>query len=109
MEKEKSNKSWSTTLIVFIFLGFLGMHMFYVGRIKSGIFYLLIAILYIPMIGVFRAFVEYSDSAGGVMPNYWISLICFSFIIGYPIGLFIEFIMIIIKKFKDNDGKYVVD
>lgn len=37
----KSDKSKSTALILCILLGFLGIHHFYVGRIKMGILYLL--------------------------------------------------------------------
>ncbi len=37
----KSNKSWLTELLLCIFLGFLGIHRFYAGKIGTGIIWLL--------------------------------------------------------------------
>ena len=36
MEEKKSNKSWLTSLILCWFLGFLGIHRIYAGRLGSG-------------------------------------------------------------------------
>jgi restriction system protein len=41
VEKQYSNKSWATTLFLAFFLGYLGVHRFYAGKIGSGIIYLL--------------------------------------------------------------------
>ncbi|MBQ0083857.1 MAG: TM2 domain-containing protein [Clostridiales bacterium] len=38
---EKSNKDWLTTLLLSIFVGVLGIHRFYVGKIGTGILWLL--------------------------------------------------------------------
>ncbi len=38
---EEEGKSWTTTLILCVFLGSLGVHHFYTGRIGVGIFFLL--------------------------------------------------------------------
>ena len=40
---EKSEKDWLTTLLLCIFLGGIGVHRFYVGKIGTGILQLLTA------------------------------------------------------------------
>lgn len=37
---QKSEKSWMVTLILAIFLGYIGIHRFYVGKIGTGILWL---------------------------------------------------------------------
>ncbi len=37
---ENSSKDWTTTLLLCIFLGFLGVHHFYVGKTGMGILWL---------------------------------------------------------------------
>ncbi|TKZ36027.1 TM2 domain-containing protein [Brachyspira catarrhinii] len=39
--KEKSEKSWGTCFLLFLFLGYLGAHRFYVGKIGTAILYII--------------------------------------------------------------------
>lgn len=39
--KKVSNKNWFITLLLCIFLGYLGAHRFYVGKIGTGILWML--------------------------------------------------------------------
>ncbi len=40
-DEHVSNKNWLIALLLCIFLGFLGVHRFYVGKIGTGILWLL--------------------------------------------------------------------
>ena len=39
--KEQSEKSWGTCFLLFLFLGYLGAHRFYVGKIGTAILYII--------------------------------------------------------------------
>ena len=39
-QSQKSEKGWAVTLILAIFLGYIGIHRFYVGKIGTGILWL---------------------------------------------------------------------
>ena len=65
-----SEKNWVVALLLCIFLGELGIHRFYVGKIGTGIIYLL---------------------AGGL----------------FGIGWVVDLILIIVGKFKDEEGRLV--
>ena len=67
---EKSSKGFVPTLLLAFFLGALGVHRFYVGKIGTGILQLI--------------------TAGG-----------------FGIWVLIDFIMIIIGKFTDAEGKRI--
>lgn len=83
-------KNWLTTLLLCWFLGFVGMHRIYVGKIGSGalLFYWTIV------------------SALVTKLNLYLGLACF-------VGLFAvvvnDFILIAMKKFKDCYGREIVD
>ncbi|TXJ14445.1 TM2 domain-containing protein [Brachyspira aalborgi] len=38
--KQKSEKSWGTCFLLFLFLGYLGAHRFYAGKIGTAILYI---------------------------------------------------------------------
>lgn len=40
-DSESSEKSWVTLFILYLFLGWIGVHRFYSGRVVSGVFYIL--------------------------------------------------------------------
>lgn len=40
MEQNTSPKSWTTTFLLFFFLGAFGVHRFYVGKVGTGLLYL---------------------------------------------------------------------
>ncbi len=65
-----SEKSRTASLLLCFFLGVIGVHRFYVGKVGTGILWLL-------TLGLFG------------------------------IGALIDFIMIIVGKFKDKEGKYI--
>jgi len=69
-EIKVSSKSKLVAALLCFFLGYLGIHRFYVGKIGTGIVWLL---------------------TGGV----------------FGVGALIDFIMILIGKFKDKDGAVV--
>lgn len=66
----KSEKSWIATLLLCLFLGGLGVHRFYVGKVGTGVIQLL--------------------TLGGC-----------------GIWTLIDFIMIIVGSFTDNEGKQI--
>ena len=67
---EKSEKSGVVALLLCFFLGVLGVHRFYVGKVGTGVLWLF---------------------TGG----------CFG------VGVFIDFILILVGSFKDKEGKVV--
>ena len=62
-----SEKNWVVALLLCVFLGGIGAHRFYVGKIGTGIIYLL---------------------SGGLL----------------GIGWLVDFILILVGKFKDKEG-----
>ena len=83
-------KNWLTTLLLCWFLGFIGLHRMYVGKIGSGALLLYWAIV----------------STLVTCLNVYLGIACF-------VGLFAvvvnDFILIALKKFKDCYGREVVD
>ena len=65
-----SERNWGTCFLLFLFLGWLGAHRFYVGKVGT-------ALLYIITLG------------------------------GLGVWAIVDFILIVVGNFKDNEGKPV--
>ena len=89
-EVKVPTKHWLTTLILCWFLGFLGIHRLYVGRIASG---LLVA--YWTAVSVLVTFL-----------NVYLGLACF---VGVGSLVVFDFVLIATKKFKDCYGRTVAE
>ena len=90
MEEKKSNKSWLTTLILCWFLGFLGIHRMYAGKIGSGFLILYGTICSALMLAI----------------NVVFGLTAF-----VVVGSFVvyDFLIISVKNFKDCRGAYITE
>ncbi len=69
-KRNVSNKSWLVALLLCIFLGYLGIHRFYVGKIATGVLWLLtvgfFGIGYIVDLLLIAAF-KFKDSYGNTL------------------------------------------
>ncbi len=97
MEKtDKSEREWLATSLLCFFLGSLGFHRFYVGKIGTGLlqFFTLVGCLilwtFATMIGLASMYVFFAFI--GVIWGIW---------------LFIDFIMILCQKFRDKEGRII--
>ena len=82
-----SPKSKISAALLAFFLGQLGIHRFYTGHIGTGIVILILTI------------VGYATS--------WVFGLGFLFLVAVGIWVLIDFIMILMGKFKDKDGLYI--
>ena len=83
-------KNWLTTLLLCWFLGFLGVHRLYAGRIGSGaliLYWTIVAILVTNL-------------------NVYLGIACF---VGVGAVVVNDFVIIAMKKFKDCYGREIVD
>ena len=83
-------KHWLTTLLLCWFLGFLGIHRFYAGKIGSGAlicYWTIISVLVVSL-------------------NVYLGLACF---VGVAAVVINDFVLIAMKKFKDCYGREIVD
>ena len=83
-------KNWLTTLILCWFLGFLGLHHFYAGKIGSG------------------ALLCYCSIVSGLILSLNAYLGLASFVIVGGVVVY-EFALIALKKFKDCYGREIVN
>ena len=90
MEENKSNKSWLTSLILCWFLGFLGIHRIYAGRLGSG-FLLLYAT-------IASCLALYANVLWGM---------CAFVVVGSVVVY--DFLIISAKHFKDCRGAYITE
>lgn len=89
-ENNVSKKNWLTTLILCWFLGFLGVHRLYAGRLGSG---------FLMAYGTLVA-------ACILSINIWLGLASFVVVAGFVVN---DFIIIAVKKFQDCYGREIVD
>ncbi len=91
---EKNNntttKNWLTTLLLCWFLGFLGVHRLYVGKIGSG----------------FLMAYGTAVAACILSLNLYLGLIAFVVVGGFVVN---DFVLIALKKFKDCYGREIVE
>ena len=101
-ENQKSEKSWVICLLLLLFFGYIYIYKFYVGKVLEGFIAWLIGIAAIVfcIIGM-----VYMDIDGNGILIFILGLL---FAAIYCLWLIIDFFAILIGKFKDKEGKYVV-
>ena len=99
-ENQKSEKSWVICLLLLLFFGYIYIYKFYVGKVLEGFIAWIIGIAAIVfcIIGM-----VYMDDNGIL-----ILILGLLFAAIYCLWLIIDFFAILIGKFKDKEGKYVV-
>ena len=100
LENQKSEKSWVICLLLLLFFGYIYIYKFYVGKVLEGFIAWIIGIAAIVfcIIGM-----VYMDDNGIL-----IFILGLLFAAIYCLWLIIDFFAILIGKFKDKEGKYVV-
>lgn len=89
-KKEVHTKNWLTTLILCWFLGFLGVHRMYAGKLGSG---------FLMAYGTVVA-------ACILSLNLYLGLVAFVVVGGFVVN---DFLRIATKTFKDCYGNYIVE
>ena len=99
-ENQKSEKSWVICLLLLLFFGYIYIYKFYVGKVLEGFIAWIIGIAAIVLciIGM-----VYMDDNGILILILGLLLAAI-----YCLWLIIDFFAILIGKFKDKEGKYVV-
>lgn len=101
LENQKSEKSWVVCLLLLLFFGYIYIYKFYVGKVLEGFVAWFIGIASIIFLAI--GFIFSSDDNG-------IISIILGLLLGaiYLLWIVIDFFAILIGKFKDREGKYVV-
>ena len=99
-ENQKSEKSWVVCLLLLLFFGYIYIYKFYVGKVFEGFIAWLIGIAAIILCIV--GMVSMDDSG--------ILILVLGLLLAaiYCLWLIIDFFALLIGKFKDKEGKYVV-
>jgi TM2 domain-containing membrane protein YozV len=99
-----SNKSRAATAVLAFFLGTLGVHRFYLGKISTGLTILILGIVgwVFVVLGIITA--ATTQSLGSLL-----TLMILGYVLISAIGLwaFIDFIIALIGGFRDRDGNEV--
>ncbi len=74
-EMKKRKKSLPLTYVLLVFLGFLGVHKFYLGKTKQGLLYLLLSVVgFISLVvGEFTGLISFGASG---VPLFTFGLVC---------------------------------
>ena len=88
-QESRPTKNWLTALLLCWFLGFLGIHRLYAGRISEGFL-----MLYWTIVSCVVTYL-----------NVWLGLCCF---VGVGAVVVFDFVTIAMKKFKDCYGNEIV-
>lgn len=89
-EKKVHTKNWLTSLILCWFLGFLGVHRMYAGKIGSGFLMAYATVV----------------AACILMMNLYLGLVAFVIVGAFVVN---DFLRISTKTFKDCYGNYIVE
>ena len=99
-ESQKSEKSWVVCLLLLLFFGYIYIYKFYVGKVFEGFIAWLIGIAAIILCIVGMVSIDDSSILILVLGLLLAAIYC--------LWLIIDFFALLIGKFKDKEGKYVV-
>ena len=99
-ENQKSEKSWVVCLLLLLFFGYIYIYKFYVGKVFEGFIAWIIGIAAIILCIVGMVSIDDSSILILVLGLLLAAIYC--------LWLIIDFFALLIGKFKDKEGKYVV-
>lgn len=101
-ENQKSEKSWVVCLLLLLFFGYIYIYKFYVGKVLEGFIAWIIGVAAIILCIVGTVSLD--------MDGDGIFILILGLLLAaiYCLWLIIDFFAILIGKFKDKEGKYVV-
>ena len=99
-ENQKSEKSWVVCLLLLLFFGYIYIYKFYVGKVFEGFIAWIIGIAAIILCIVGMVSIDDSGILILVLGLLLAAIYC--------LWLIIDFFALLIGKFKDKEGKYVV-
>ena len=99
-ESQKSEKSWVVCLLLLLFFGYIYIYKFYVGKVFEGFIAWIIGIAAIILCIVGMVSIDDSSILILVLGLLLAAIYC--------LWLIIDFFALLIGKFKDKEGKYVV-
>ena len=100
LENQKSEKSWVICLLLLLFFGYIYIYKFYVGKVLEGFIAWIIGIAAIVLCIIGMVYMD----DNGIL----IFILGLLFAAIYCLWLIIDFFAILVGKFKDKEGKYVV-
>ena len=97
MADGKSDKSNVVALVLYVIVGPLGAHRFYVGKIGSGVAQLLCCV--VPVVLAFQLIADATGSAARPM-----ALLALAILAGLVIWVLVDGVQILRQKFTDSKG-----